>query len=142
MTSTASLWATYELSFAGPEGGNPFQDVTLKAVFAQGERQVRVNGFYDGGGRYIVRFLPDNEGQWSWTTSSNAPALDGKNDWGKTGYGGPAPPIGRHRYFHKLYALDTVLPDLGEPTKSELLEAMEGHILAEAELIGTYQKAS
>ncbi len=66
--------------------------------------------------------------------------LPGKNDWGRTGYGGPCPPIGRHRYFHKLYALDKVLPDLGVPTGKELEKAMEGHILAQAELIGTYQK--
>ena len=64
----------------------------------------------------------------------------GKNDWDRTGYGGPCPPIGRHRYFHKLYALDVVLPDLKQPTKATLLKAMEGHILEEAELIGTYQK--
>lgn len=67
-------------------------------------------------------------------------ARQGLNDWKRSGYGGPCPPIGRHRYFHKLYALDTVLPDLGEPTKSRLLEAMEGHVLAETELVGTYQK--
>ncbi len=66
--------------------------------------------------------------------------LEGLNDWKRTGYGGPCPPIGRHRYFHKLYALDTVLPDLGEPTKAELEKAMAGHVLAEAQLIGTYQK--
>jgi Raf kinase inhibitor-like YbhB/YbcL family protein len=65
---------------------------------------------------------------------------EGKNDWGRTGYGGPCPPIGRHRYFHKLYALDTVLSDLGTPTKKDLEKAMDGHILAQAELIGTYQK--
>jgi Raf kinase inhibitor-like YbhB/YbcL family protein len=67
-------------------------------------------------------------------------ARDGKNDWGRSGYGGPCPPIGRHRYFHKLYALDVVLPDLGAPTKAELLAAMEGHIIGQAELVGTYQK--
>lgn len=66
---------------------------------------------------------------------------EGKSDFGRTGYGGPCPPIGRHRYFHKLYALDTVLPDLGAATKKELLAAMEGHILAQAELMGTYQKS-
>ena len=66
--------------------------------------------------------------------------LEGLNDWQRTGYGGPCPPIGRHRYFHKLYALDTVLPDLGTPDKKKLLQAMEGHILAEAQCIGTYQK--
>jgi Raf kinase inhibitor-like YbhB/YbcL family protein len=65
----------------------------------------------------------------------------GLNDWKRTGYGGPCPPIGRHRYFHKLYALDTVLPDLGTPTKADLERAMEGHVLAHAELIGTYQKS-
>ncbi len=63
---------------------------------------------------------------------------EGINDWKRTGYGGPCPPIGRHRYFFKLYALDTVLPDLGEPTKEELLRAMEGHVLGEAVLMGTY----
>jgi Raf kinase inhibitor-like YbhB/YbcL family protein len=66
--------------------------------------------------------------------------LEGINDWKRTGYGGPCPPVGRHRYFHKLYALDTVLPDLGRPTKAKLEKAMHGHILAQAELIGGYQK--
>ena len=65
---------------------------------------------------------------------------EGVNDWKRTGYGGPCPPIGRHRYFHKLYALDTLLPDLKQPGKSKLEEAMKGHILSEAQLIGTYQK--
>ncbi len=67
-------------------------------------------------------------------------ALEGKNDWKRTGYGGPCPPIGRHRYYFNLYALDTVLPDLNEPTKAQLEKAMEGHVLAAAEMIGTYQK--
>jgi len=64
----------------------------------------------------------------------------GQNDWKRTGYGGPCPPIGRHRYIHTLYALDTVFPDLHEPTKAQLLEKLRGHILGTAELIGTYQK--
>jgi Raf kinase inhibitor-like YbhB/YbcL family protein len=62
--------------------------------------------------------------------------LQGLNDWKKTGYGGPCPPIGEHRYFHKLYALNTVLPDLKRPTKAKLEKAMEGHILSKADLIG------
>jgi Raf kinase inhibitor-like YbhB/YbcL family protein len=65
---------------------------------------------------------------------------EGVNDWHRTGYGGPCPPIGRHRYFFKVYALDTVLQDLKRPTKAKLLEAMKGHVLAEAQLMGTYEK--
>jgi Raf kinase inhibitor-like YbhB/YbcL family protein len=64
----------------------------------------------------------------------------GKNDWGRTEYGGPCPPVGRHRYFHKLYALDVELGELRSPTKAELEQAMEGHVLAKAELVGTYEK--
>ncbi len=67
-------------------------------------------------------------------------AREGRNSWKRTGYGGPCPPIGRHRYFHKLYALDAALGDLGKPDKDRLLAAMEGHVLARAELVGTYQK--
>src|SRR5687767_1300441 len=77
--------------------------------------------------------LPENDPYPSGTK-------EGKNDWKRTGYGGPCPPIGRHRYFFKLYALDTVLPDLKSPTKAELEKAMEGHVLAKAELMGTYEK--
>jgi hypothetical protein len=67
-------------------------------------------------------------------------ARDGTNDWKHRGYGGPCPPIGRHRYFHKLYALDVVLGDLGAATKADVEKAMHGHVLEQAELIGTYQK--
>jgi len=74
--------------------------------------------------------------------SSDLPAgtKEGLNDWKRTGFGGPCPPIGRHRYFHKLYALDVELGDLGKPTKAKLLEAIEGHVIEQAELIGTYQR--
>ncbi|HWO88274.1 MAG TPA: YbhB/YbcL family Raf kinase inhibitor-like protein [Gemmatimonadales bacterium] len=66
---------------------------------------------------------------------------EGINDWKRTGYGGPCPPVGRHRYFHKLFALDTVLPDLGrKATKADVERAMKGHILEQAELIGTYER--
>ena len=67
--------------------------------------------------------------------------LEGLNDWKRTGYGGPCPPIGRQRYFHKLYALDSALPAMETPTKAELEQAMKGHVLEKAELIGTYQKS-
>lgn len=62
------------------------------------------------------------------------------NDWGKVGYGGPCPPIGRHRYFFKLYALDVELPALRLPTKAALEAAMAGHVLESVEIVGTYQK--
>ena len=68
-----------------------------------------------------------------------APARVGINDWKHAAWGGPSPPIGCHRYFFKLYALDRVL-ELWRPTKAELVTAMEGHVLAEATLIGTYQR--
>jgi Raf kinase inhibitor-like YbhB/YbcL family protein len=71
-----------------------------------------------------------------------AGARQGRNDWKRTGYGGPCPPVGRHRYFHKLYALDVELPDLHEPTKAQLESAMKGHIIDRAELMGTYRKGS
>ncbi|MFA6162364.1 MAG: YbhB/YbcL family Raf kinase inhibitor-like protein [Methylobacter sp.] len=64
----------------------------------------------------------------------------GKNDWKRAGYGGPCPPIGRHRYFHKLYALDIELPDLHLPNKAQLEKAMTGHIIGHTELIGTYRR--
>jgi Raf kinase inhibitor-like YbhB/YbcL family protein len=67
-------------------------------------------------------------------------ASQGRNDWGKQTYGGPCPPIGRHRYFFKLYALDTLL-ELKNPTKSQLEAAMKGHSLEQAQVVGTYQKS-
>ena len=66
--------------------------------------------------------------------------LQGLNDWQRSGYGGPCPPVGRHRYFYKLYALDTMLPDLNNPTKPALEKAMQSHILGRAVLIGTYKR--
>jgi Raf kinase inhibitor-like YbhB/YbcL family protein len=65
---------------------------------------------------------------------------EGLNDWKKQGYGGPCPPIGRHRYFHRLHALDTMFSDLHTPTKVQLEKALSGHVLDRADLVGTYQK--
>ena len=75
-------------------------------------------------------------------TEAQLPAgtREGRNDWGRTGYGGPCPPIGRHRYFFKLYALDAELADLDTPTKAELEAAMRGHVIEQAELMGTYEQ--
>lgn len=66
---------------------------------------------------------------------------EGLNDWKRLGYGGPCPPIGRHRYFFKLYALDKPSLGLSRPTKAAVEQAMKGHVLAQTELIGTYQKS-
>lgn len=90
----------------------------------------------------LYNIPPDAAGLAEAVLAADLPrgTLEGVNDWGRTGYGGPCPPIGRHRYFHKLYALDTVFRDLGKPTKNQLLGVMEGRILAQAELVGTYQR--
>lgn len=90
----------------------------------------------------LYNLPPDAHGLPEATRTENLPAgtLEGLNDWQRTGYGGPCPPIGRHRYFHKLYALDLVLEDLQEPTKGQLLKAMASHVIAEAQVVGTYQK--
>ena len=67
-------------------------------------------------------------------------ARHGTNDFRRLGYGGPCPPGGTHRYFFKLYALDTMLELDSGISKAQLLEAMEGHILAEGQLMGTYSR--
>jgi Raf kinase inhibitor-like YbhB/YbcL family protein len=83
--------------------------------------------------------LPENVAR-SESLAEPAGALQGKNSWKKIGYGGPAPPRGEHRYFFKLYALDTALDASAGLNKKGLLKAMEGHILAEAELMGRYKR--
>jgi Raf kinase inhibitor-like YbhB/YbcL family protein len=82
-----------------------------------------------------TKSLPENAGKIGLPPGTSL----GLNDFKKTGYGGPCPPIGRHRYFHKLYALDITL-DLRGATKSQIERAMRGHVLANAQLVGTYQK--
>ena len=67
-------------------------------------------------------------------------SVQGTNSWGRVGYGGPCPPRGQHRYFFRLYALDTTLNLGPETRKKQLLEAMQGHILAQAELMGVYAR--
>lgn len=90
---------------------------------------------------WVLYNLPPVAGRLEQDVRSLPPGTrEGLNDWKRVGYGGPCPPIGRHRYFHRLYALDTVLPDLHQPTRARLDMAMAGHILAQAELLGTYQK--
>jgi hypothetical protein len=73
------LWEVFELTLRGPSSGNPFTDVQLQAEISIGGRHLPVEGFYDGNGDYKVRFMPDTLGEWSYKTTSNAPALSGKS---------------------------------------------------------------
>jgi len=68
-----------------------------------------------------------------------AGGFQGKNDFEKIGYGGPCPPSGTHRYFFKIYAIDTELPLKAGATKAEVEQAMSGHVVAQAQLMGTYR---
>src|SRR5882724_3521203 len=76
--ATTEQWGIFELSLPGPTSGNPFTEVELSARFTQGATSVEATGFYDGGGTYRVRFMPEKTGEWNYTTKSNRPELDGK----------------------------------------------------------------
>ncbi len=88
----------------------------------------------------LYNLPPATSGLVEAVTDLPAGTRQGINDFKRTSYGGPCPPIGRHRYFFKLYALNTILPDLNRPDKTALLQAMQKHILAHTQLIGLYQK--
>lgn len=93
---------------------------------------------------WVLYNIPrDAAGLAEGASSSSLPpgTREGLNDWQRTGYGGPCPPIGRHRYVHKLYALDSVLDGLSRPTRSEVESALKGHVLELTRLVGTYQKS-
>lgn len=92
---------------------------------------------------WVLYDLPAKAGELPEAVAASAlpeGTREGTNDWKRTGYGGPCPPIGRHRYFFKLYALDVRLGDRGALTKPELEKLMEGHVLDQAQLMGTYEK--
>ena len=80
--------------------------------------------------------LPENVAPDTLPAGSRA----GHNDWKRGTWGGPCPPVGRHRYCFKLFALDTQLGDIGTPTRQELERALDGHIIETAELMGTYER--
>src|SRR3990172_3173128 len=84
---------------------------------------------------------PDSSGLPEGARALPPGAREGTNDWKRTGYGGPCPPIGRHRYYFRLFALDAALGELGKPTRARLEQAMQGHVLETAELMGTYEKS-
>jgi len=85
-----------------------------------------------------VRYLPAGDR----LETLSVETAEGLNDWKQLGYRGPCPPTSRHRYFHKLYALDVVLEELDKPTKAAVEMAITGHVIAETQLVGTYQKSS
>ena len=90
----------------------------------------------------LYNLPPSSRGLPEGVTGETLPAgtMAGLNDWKRASYGGPCPPIGRHRYFHKLYALDASLDALDQPDKADIEAKMRPHILAEATLVGTYKK--
>lgn len=108
-------WDVFEAEFAGPTTGNPFLDVTLEAFFQQKSRILRVPGFYDGDGIFRIRFMPDNEGEWSFVTKSNVVELDGKT--GNLTVDAPRPgvhgPVRVANKFHFAYADGTPFLSFG-----------------------------
>ena len=93
---------------------------------------------------WVLYNLPtDSHGLPEGATLKDLPpgTAEGINNWNRGDYGGPCPPIGRHRYFHKLYALDTVLTGLDRPLKTDIEAAMAGHVIEHVELVGTYEKS-
>jgi len=104
--TAVARWEVFELVLDGPSEGNPFIDVELKAIFALGHRTVQVDGFYDGAGKYKVRFMPDAEGEWTYTTASATSALDVQT--GKLlcepAAAGAHGPVSVHNTHHFAYA--------------------------------------
>ncbi len=104
--SSAERWGVFEVALQGPASGNPFVDVRVWAHFMFGHRVVQVDGFYDGDGVYRIRFMPDETGQWSYTTGSNITALNGKagSFLCTAATGGNHGPVGVRNTFHFGYA--------------------------------------
>ena len=104
--TTVEKWDMFEIELKGPADGNPFVEIELSASFSQANRSIAVPGFYDGDGTYRIRFMPDNEGSWSYVTHSNIPSLAGKSG----AFEATAPSAGNHgpvrvrNKFHFAYA--------------------------------------
>src|SRR5262245_12692515 len=99
-------WGLFELTLRSPAGGNPSVEVELSATFTYRDKKVQVSGFYDGDGTYRVRFMPEEPGEWSYTTASNRPELDAKT--GTLTVGKPSPgnhgPVRVRNTYHFAYA--------------------------------------
>jgi len=106
LSQDVEQWGVYEAAVKGPDGGNPFADVEFAATFSHGETKLKASGFYDGEGMFRVRCMPDAVGEWTYTTHSNRPELDGKSGKFKVvppaaGNHGPVKVSGE---FHFAYA--------------------------------------
>src|ERR1039457_2641425 len=122
-------WGVFDVSLSGSTNGNPFVDVQLSARFSCTTSTVEVAGFYDGDGMYRVRFMPDKQGQWHYTTASNRPELDGK-----TGeFTASAPAIGNHgpvqvaNTYHFAYSDGTPFRPIGTTSYNwgHMVDALE-----------------
>jgi hypothetical protein len=119
-------WGVHEIVLDGPAGGNPFDDVRLTGLFRCGERQVEVPGFYDGAGVYRIRFSPPDLGQWSWRTTSNVAALDGRTgafDSVAPGPGNRGPVRMSRDGYHFAYADGTPYRPVGTTSYSWALQS-------------------
>lgn len=114
-STSATLWGMFERELKGPSGGNPYLDVTLNAVFRQGDRIVHVSGFYDGNGIYRLRFMPESEGEWTYETTSNTDALNGISATVNVGpaKAGDRGPVRVANRFHFRYADGTHYINIG-----------------------------
>jgi hypothetical protein len=103
---TVEQWGVYEASFPGPRNSNPFLEIQLSAEFRHQNRVIPVEGFYDGGGTYRLRFMPDRQGDWTFVTKSNSPELNGQKGGfvcGKPSSGNHGP-VGVQEPHHLCYA--------------------------------------
>jgi hypothetical protein len=130
----ATLWGLFELELKGPADGNPFKDVTLTAVFRQGDHEVKAAGFYDGDGTYRIRLLPDREGSWTYETTSNVTELSGARGTVTVGpaRAGDHGPIRVANTFHFAYGDGTGFKPIGTTSYAwnHQGEAMEQQTLA------------
>jgi hypothetical protein len=108
-------WGIFEASYAGPASGNPFVEVEFGAMFEQGGKGLAVDGFYDGGGMYRVRFMSGTVGDWTYRTRSNRPELDGKTGSFTVRLAGPGNhgPVRVKDQYHFVYADGSQYRELG-----------------------------
>lgn len=122
------------------DGANRSPELSLSGVPGDAESLVLIVDDPDAPGSTFLHWLVYNIKPTESIPEGSAPGTEGSNDFGKNGYGGPCPPSGEHRYFFRLYALDTTLNLSPGASRREVERGMEGHVLAEAELMGVYSR--